>query len=60
MLFSQIFINIGMNIGLVPITGITLPLLSYGGSSALTTLLSLGIIESLAKKGKSQELFRIK
>lgn len=36
--------NIGMTIGLMPITGITLPLVSYGGSSLLTTILSLGIV----------------
>ena len=36
--------NIGMTIGLMPITGITLPLVSYGGSSLLTTILSLGLV----------------
>lgn len=45
----QTFVNIGMNIGIVPITGITLPLISYGGSSILTTLLSLGLVASVAK-----------
>jgi len=35
LLFSHIFINIGMNIRIVPVTGIPLPLLSYGGSSVL-------------------------
>jgi rod shape determining protein RodA len=51
MLFFQIAINIGMNVGLIPITGITLPLLSYGGSSVLTTLLSLGLVSSVARFG---------
>ncbi len=51
MLFFQIFVNIGMNIGLVPITGITLPLLSYGGSSMVITLLSLAFITSVYKFG---------
>lgn len=51
MLFFQITINIGMNTGIVPITGITLPLLSYGGSSVITTLFSLGLIASVAKYG---------
>ncbi len=49
MLFFQITINIGMNIGLVPVTGITLPLLSYGGSSLLSTLISLGLVASVVR-----------
>lgn len=51
MLFFQIVVNIGMNIGLLPITGITLPFLSYGGSSILTVLISLGLISSVKKFG---------
>lgn len=54
-LFSQIFINIGMNIGLLPITGITLPIVSYGGSSLVATMISLGIIENIAKLKKREE-----
>lgn len=49
MLLFQIVVNIGMNIGLLPITGITLPLVSYGGSSLISTLISLGLIASVAK-----------
>jgi cell division protein FtsW (lipid II flippase) len=41
---SQVVINTGMTVGLMPITGLTLPLLSYGGSSLLTTCLSLGLL----------------
>ncbi|MDD2823046.1 MAG: rod shape-determining protein RodA [Candidatus Daviesbacteria bacterium] len=52
MFFFQIIVNMGMNIGILPITGITLPLLSYGGSSLLTTLICLGFIASVAKFGK--------
>lgn len=52
MLLFQIFINIGMNIGLLPITGITLPLISYGGSSLIATLASLGMIASIARLKK--------
>jgi rod shape determining protein RodA len=40
---TQIFVNIGMTIGLAPITGITLPFLSYGGSSLVASLLSVGV-----------------
>lgn len=50
----QVFINIGMNIGLVPITGITLPLVSYGGSSLVATMATLGIIANI-QKAKSRK-----
>lgn len=50
MLFFQIFINIGMTIGIAPITGITLPLLSYGGSSLLTTFVAIGFLVSIYKE----------
>ena len=43
-LFIQLFINVGVNIGLLPTKGLTLPLLSYGGSSLLVTLCMLGIV----------------
>ncbi|MDI6603494.1 MAG: FtsW/RodA/SpoVE family cell cycle protein [Patescibacteria group bacterium] len=46
LLISQIFIHIGMNIGLLPIIGIPLPLISYGGSSLIATFLGLGILQS--------------
>lgn len=49
MILSQVFINIGMNIGLVPITGITLPLVSYGNNSILATLVCLGLASSISK-----------
>lgn len=45
-LFTQIAINIGMNIGVLPITGITLPLISLGGSSLIATWIGLGILLS--------------
>lgn len=47
MILFQVFINVGMNIGIMPITGIPLPLLSYGGSSVLTTLLAVGLLQSI-------------
>ncbi|MEB6551124.1 rod shape-determining protein RodA [Heyndrickxia sporothermodurans] len=52
MLTFHIFENIGMVMGLVPITGIPLPLLSYGGSSILSTLLALGFILNISAKTK--------
>jgi len=44
---AEVFINIAMNIGFLPITGIPLPFLSYGGSSLLSLFLGIGIIESI-------------
>ncbi len=44
---SQVLVNAGMNLGIMPITGITFPFLSYGGSSLLALFISLGILESI-------------
>jgi rod shape determining protein RodA len=43
----QIFINIGMTVGIMPITGIPLPFISYGGSALLADLMAIGILESI-------------
>ncbi len=48
MLGFQTFVNIGMNIGIAPITGITLPLLSYGGSSLLSAAISLATVNAVS------------
>jgi rod shape determining protein RodA len=45
--FSHVFINIGMNIRLMPVTGIPLPLLSYGGSSVVCSLIAIGILHNV-------------
>ena len=47
----QFVVNIGMNLGLMPIVGISLPLISYGGSNLIATFASLGIIESIHTDG---------
>lgn len=47
LIFSQFIINIGMNLGLAPVTGITLPFLSYGGSSLISLCIGIGIIQSI-------------
>jgi rod shape determining protein RodA len=47
MLFFQVFVNVGMNLGIMPITGIPLPLMSYGGSSVLATFLAVGVLQSI-------------
>ncbi len=51
---TQAFVNIGAVLGLMPITGVPLPLVSYGGSSLIPTLAALGILLSFAKKHASQ------
>ena len=51
-LLVQFFINVGMTIGIAPVTGIPLPLVSYGGSSLLTTLIMVGILESIHVRGR--------
>jgi cell division protein FtsW (lipid II flippase) len=48
LLGAQVVINTGMTVGLMPITGLTLPLLSYGGSSLLSTALAIGLIINIA------------
>ena len=47
MLMFQVFVNVGMSLGIMPITGIPLPLMSYGGSSVLATFLAIGVLESV-------------
>lgn len=47
MLFSHVFVNIAMTIGLMPITGLPLPLISYGGSFMLSTMIAIGIVQSV-------------
>jgi rod shape determining protein RodA len=47
LLFSHVFINIGMNIRIMPVTGVPLPLLSYGGSSVLGSLIAIGMLQNV-------------
>ncbi len=49
-LFFQQFWNIAMILGLVPITGITLPLISYGGSSLMSYMMMFGLVYNLEKR----------
>lgn len=52
MVAFQVFVNVGMNVGIMPITGVTLPLMSYGGSSVLVTLMALGLVQSVYVQGR--------
>jgi rod shape determining protein RodA len=47
MLFFHVFVNIGMTIGLMPVTGVPLPLLSYGGSFVLVSMTALGLLQNI-------------
>ncbi|MBW1765181.1 MAG: FtsW/RodA/SpoVE family cell cycle protein, partial [Deltaproteobacteria bacterium] len=49
-IFWQLVINVGMTIGLMPVVGIPLPLLSYGGSSVVTTMLGIGILMNISMR----------
>ena len=59
MILFQVCVNVGMNIGIIPITGITLPLVSYGGSSLLSTLMSLGLVASVFRKKRQDQALRL-
>ncbi len=52
LIFIQMFINIGMNLGIMPVVGLALPFVSYGGSSLLSLLILVGIIENIIIKSK--------
>ncbi len=52
MLLVHVLINIGMNVGLMPVTGIPLPFLSYGGTSLLVSLIAIGLLQSIAIRRK--------
>jgi len=60
MLLFQVSVNIGMNMGLLPITGVTLPLVSSGGSSLLATTASLGIAQSVLSRENKNQIFEIR
>ncbi|MBD3181930.1 rod shape-determining protein RodA [Candidatus Poribacteria bacterium] len=50
MIITQVFMNIGMTVGMMPITGVPLPLMSYGGSSLVATFISVGLILNVRLK----------
>jgi rod shape determining protein RodA len=55
MIFFQAAVNIAMNLSLMPVAGLPLPFISYGGSSLLTLMIALGIVESVAMRHKKLE-----
>jgi rod shape determining protein RodA len=56
MVFYQSFFNIGMNMNLLPVTGLPLPFVSYGGSALVTYMFAIGLVESVALRQKENEL----
>jgi rod shape determining protein RodA len=52
LIFIEMFVNIGMNIGLLPVIGIALPFVSYGGSSMISNLMFLGVIQSIVIRSR--------
>ena len=47
LIFCHVFVNIGMHLRLIPVTGIPLPLLSYGGSSVLSSLIAIAVLQNI-------------
>lgn len=60
LLLLQFFINVGMNIGLLPIVGVTLPFMSYGGSSLLSNAIILGLVSSISSTIRKKHMLEIK
>ena len=57
--FFQILFNVGMNLGLMPVIGITLPFVSYGGSSLLSSFIALGIVSNISTENKKHQSMEI-
>jgi rod shape determining protein RodA len=55
MMFYQSFFNMGMNMNLLPVTGLPLPFVSYGGSALVTYMFAIGLVESIALRQKEME-----
>jgi len=56
----QAIVNLGMNIGILPITGVTLPFVSYGGSSLLSNMISLGLLQAVYQRAEEEKIIEIR
>ena len=54
-LFFQTVVSAGMNLRLLPVTGLTLPFVSYGGSSLITWYVTIGVVQSIRMRHRKQE-----
>lgn len=60
LILVQFFVNIGMNIGIMPIVGVTLPFVSYGGSSLVSNAILLGMVSSIGSMSRRKQLLEIR
>jgi len=58
-ILTQVVVNVGMNLGILPVTGITLPLISYGGSSILSIMIALGIVQNVHSRISKNSTIRL-
>ncbi len=58
MLMFQVFVNVGVAVDIMPVTGVTLPLMSYGGSSVIATLLAMGLLQSVYVQARATEALK--
>jgi rod shape determining protein RodA len=58
MLMFQVFVNVGVAVDIMPVTGVTLPLMSYGGSSVIATLLAMGLLQSIYVQARATEALK--
>jgi rod shape determining protein RodA len=54
-LFFQTVVSVGMNVRILPVTGLTLPFVSYGGSSLVTLFIAIGIVQSVLMRHRKQD-----
>jgi rod shape determining protein RodA len=54
-IFFQTVVSVGMNVRLLPVTGLTLPFVSYGGSSLVTAFMAIGVVQSVRMRHRKQE-----